>query len=207
MTLAARLDHTLPAWRWIAAAIACLGVLLSVWFFSVYFEVWRFAYLDEAQPADVIVVLGAAEYYGRPSPVLKARLDHALDLYERNLSARIITTGGQGEGSPFSEGEVSREYLSQHGVPAEFITVETQGRSTMESSAAVVEIMDRMELRSCIVVSDGYHIYRIKKMLEDHGFTVYGSPREPGSDSRSTRAWYYAREAAIYLLWRIGVRV
>jgi uncharacterized SAM-binding protein YcdF (DUF218 family) len=207
MTLAAKLDRTLPAWRWIAAAVAGLAVLLAVWFFSVYFDVWRFAYLDEAQPADVIVVLGAAEYYGRPSPVLKARLDHALDLYERNLSARIITTGGQGEGSPFSEGEVSREYLSQHGVPAEFITAETQGRSTMESSAAVVEIMDRMELESCIVVSDGYHIYRIKKVLEDHGFTVYGSPREPGSDSRWTRAWYYAREAAIYLLWRVGVRV
>jgi uncharacterized SAM-binding protein YcdF (DUF218 family) len=207
MTLAAQLDRSLPGWRWIAAGVAGFAVLLVVWFSSVYFDVWRYAYLDEAQPADVIVVLGAAEYYGRPSPVLKARLDHALDLYERNLSARIITTGGHGEGSQFSEGEVSREYLSQQGVPAEFISTETKGRSTMESSAAVVEIMDRMALESCIVVSDGYHIYRIKKVLEDHGFTVYGSPREPGSDSPWTRAWYYGREAAIYLLWRVGVKV
>jgi uncharacterized SAM-binding protein YcdF (DUF218 family) len=207
MNLAAKLDRSAPGWRWIAAGVAGFSILLAVWFFSVCFDVWRYAYIDESQPADVIVVLGAAEYYGRPSPVLKARLDHALGLYERNLSARIITTGGHGEGSQFSEGEVSREYLSQHGVPAEFITVETRGRSTMESSAAVVEIMDRMDLRSCIVVSDGYHIYRIKRMLEDHGFTAYGSPREPGSDSRWTRAWYYAREAAIYLLWRVGVRV
>jgi uncharacterized SAM-binding protein YcdF (DUF218 family) len=207
MLLTAKLDVALPAGRHIAAGAAGLAVLLVVWFLSVYFDVWRYAYIDEAQPADVIIVLGAAEYYGRPSPVLKARLDHALDLYERNLSARLITTGGHGEGSQFSEGEVSREYLSQHGVPAEFITAETRGRSTMESTAAVVEIMDRMALESCIVVSDGYHIYRIKKTLEDHGFTVYGSPREPGSDSRATRAWYYAREAAIYLLWRVGVRV
>jgi len=207
MNLPAKLDRSLPGWRWIAAGAAGFAILLAVWFFSVYFDVWRYAYLDEAQPADVIVVLGAAEYYGRPSPVLKARLDHALDLYQRNLSARIITTGGHGEGSQFSEGEVSREYLSQHGVPAEFINVETRGRSTMESSAAVVEIMDRMALHSCIVVSDGYHIYRIKKVLEDQGFTVYGSPREPGSDSPWTRAWYYGREAAIHLLWCMGVRV
>lgn len=207
MTIAAKLDRSLPSWRWIAAGVAGCAILLLVWFVSVFFDVWRYAHIDEAQPADVIVVLGAAEYYGRPSPILKARLDHALSLYQRNLSQRIITTGGHGEGSEFSEGEVSREYLSQQGVPAEFITVEMQGRSTMESSTAVVEIMDRMKLQSCIVVSDGYHIYRIKRMLEDYGFEVYGSPREPGSDSRWTRAWYYAREAAIYLLWRVGIRV
>lgn len=207
MTIAAKLDRSLPAWRWVAASVAAFAVLLVVWFVSIYFDVWRYAYIDEAQPADVIVVLGAAEYYGRPSPILKARLDHALDLYRRNLSQRIITTGGHGEGSEFSEGEVSREYLSQEGVPAEFITVEMHGRSTMESSTAVIEIMDRMKLQSCIVVSDGYHIYRIKRMLEDYGFEVYGSPREPGSDSRWTRAWYYAREAMIYLLWRLGIRI
>jgi uncharacterized SAM-binding protein YcdF (DUF218 family) len=207
MTLAGKLDHSLPGWRWVGAGFTGSAILVVVWFVSIYFHVWRYAYLDEAQPADVIVVLGAAEYYGRPSPVLKARLDHALELYERNLSARIITTGGHGEGSQFSESEVSREYLSQHGVPAEFITVETRGRSTMESSTAVVEIMDRMALESCIVVSDGYHIYRIKRVLEENGFTVYGSPREPGSDSPWARAWYFGREAAIYLLWRVGVKV
>jgi uncharacterized SAM-binding protein YcdF (DUF218 family) len=139
--------------------------------------------------------------------VLQARLDHALDLYRRSLASRIITTGGHGAGSQFSEGEVSREYLSKHGVPAEYVTAETRGRSTMESSLAVAEIMDRMQLESCIVVSDGYHIYRIKSMLEDRGFVVYGSPREPGSDSPWIRIWYYGREAAIYLLWRVGLRI
>lgn len=181
--------------------------LLAVYFAAVFYQVRQYAYLDEARPADAIVVLGAAQYRGRPSPVLQARLDHALALYNKQLAPRIITTGGHGIGAEFTEGDVSREYLSEHGVPAEFITAETEGQSTMQSAAAVAEIMDRMELESCIVVSDGYHIHRIKRMLEEQGVTVYGSPRTPGGDSSWTRAKYYAREALGYILWRIGIRV
>jgi uncharacterized SAM-binding protein YcdF (DUF218 family) len=181
--------------------------LFAAYFAGIYYQVRQHAYLDEARPADAIVVLGAAQYRGRPSPVLQARLDHALALYEQQLAPRIITTGGHGIGAKFTEGDVSREYLSEHGVPAEFITAETEGQSTMQSAAAVAEIMDRMELESCIVVSDGYHIHRIKRMLEARGVTVYGSPRTPGGDSSWTRAKYYAREALGYILWRLGIRV
>ncbi len=177
------------------------------YFGFVFFEVRRYAHTDEAQPADAIVVLGAAQYRGRPSPVLKARLDHALELYRRELAPRIITTGGHGRGAEFAEGDVSREYLSEQGVPAEFVTAETQGQSTMHSAAGVAEIMDQMELRSCIVVSDGYHIHRIKRMLEERGLRVYGSPRTPGNDDFWTRTRYYAREAVGYILWRLGLRV
>ena len=187
----------------VVAAAALFGAYFSV----VYYQVRQHAYLDEARPADAIVVLGAAQYRGRPSPVLQARLDHALGLYRQQLAPRIITTGGHGIGARFAEGDVSREYLSRRGVPAEFITAETEGQSTMQSAAAVAEIMDRMQLRSCIVVSDGYHIHRIKKMLEARGVTVYGSPRTPGGDSSWTRAKYYAREALGYILWRLGIRV
>lgn len=187
----------------VLAAVTLFGAYFSV----VYYQVRRHAYLDEARPADAIVVLGAAQYRGRPSPVLQARLDHALELYKQQLAPRIITTGGHGIGARFAEGDVSREYLSQHGVPAEFITAETEGQSTMQSAAAVAEIMDRMQLRSCIVVSDGYHIHRIKRMLEARGVTVYGSPRTPGGDSSWTRAKHYAREALGYILWRLGIRV
>ncbi|MBI1355471.1 MAG: YdcF family protein [Acidobacteria bacterium] len=183
-----------------AAAAGCVGV--------VYFQVARQAQVDEAQPADVIVVLGAAQYWGRPSPVLKARLDHALELYQRELAPRIITTGGHGEGAKFSEGEVSREYLSENGVPAEFITVEEAGTSTMQSAAAVGEIMDRMQLTSCIVVSDDYHMLRSKRMLEERGLTVYGSPRMSleGGDPWERRK-RLIRESISYVLWRIGIRV
>ena len=181
--------------------------LFAAYFAAVFYQVRQYAYLDEARPADAIVVLGAAQYRGRPSPVLQARLDHALALYNKQLAPRIITTGGHGIGAEFTEGDVSREYLSENGVPAEFITAETEGQSTMQSAAAVAEIMDRMELESCIVVSDGYHIHRIKRMLEEQGVTVYGSPRTPGGDNNWTRAKYYAREALGYILWRMGIRV
>ena len=191
-----------------AALLAALILAAGLGYFGfVVFSVWHYAHTDEAQAADAIVVFGAAQYRGRPSPVLKARLDHALELYRRKLAPRVITTGGQGRGAEFSEGDVSREYLSGQGVPAEFVTAETQGRSTMHSAAAVAEIMNRMELVSCIVVSDGYHIHRIKRMLEDRGLRVYGSPRTPGSDDFWTRGKYYTREALGYILWRLGLRV
>jgi len=138
---------------------------------------------------------------------LKARLDHALELYDRELASRIIATGGHGLGAKFSEGEVSRQYLSEHGVPAEFITVESTGQSTMQSVAVVGEIMDRMQLRSCIVVSDDYHMHRAKKMLEDLGLTVYGSPREAAPSDEWTRRKRFLRESLSYLIWRIGIRV
>src|SRR5580658_10729120 len=154
--------------------------------------------VDEARPADVIVVLGAAEYRGRPSPVLEARLNHALFLYLQNLAPRILTTGGKGGDPTFTEGEVAHAYLARRGVPSEAILVESEGGSTVQSIAAAAEIMRRMNLRSCIVVSDGYHIYRVKKMLESQGMDVFGSPRPSvPRDTWDTR-WLYFRQAIAY---------
>ena len=185
----------------VASLVITVALTYSLY---VFYEVWRHAHNEEAQTADVIVVLGAAQYRGRPSPVLKARLDHALDLYRRNLATHLITTGGQSQGAEFTEGEVRRQYLSDHGVPTESITAETQGHSTVQSIEGVVE---RMHLSSCIVVSDGYHIHRIKKILQDQGLQVYGSPRTPGDDSIWTRGKYYVREIAGYIFWRLGFGV
>ncbi len=139
-------------------------------------EIRNQSQVDEAQQADIIVVLGAAEYRGKPSPVLEARLNHALFLYRKDLAPRILTTGGKGPDPTFSEGEVAHAYLSRHGIPSEAIFVESEGESTVHSIAAAAEIMHRMNLKSCIVVSDGYHIYRVKKMLETMGMQAYGSP-------------------------------
>ena len=164
--------------------------------------------VDEARPADVIVVLGAAEYRGRPSPVLEARLNHALFLYLQNLAPRILTTGGKGGDPNFTEGEVAHAYLARHGVPSESILVESEGETTVQSIAAAVEIMRRMNLRSCIVVSDGYHIYRVKKLLETQGMQVYGSPRPAARPpSRWEEQWLYTRQALAYDLWRIGIPI
>ena len=201
-------EEAKPRRRRLWAGVLLIAAALGVAYFSnVYYSVWRQARLDEARQVDVIVVLGAAQYLGRPSPVLRARLDHVLQLYRRGVAPRIITTGGVGEGAAFSESEVSREYLSQQGVPAEFVTVETEGKSTVQSALAVAEIMDRMELRSCVVVSDSYHIFRIKRMFESLGIEVYGSPRRPRQISPWRRHWFYARESLGYILWRVGIHV
>lgn len=170
-------------------------------------EIRQQSMADETRPADVIIVLGAAEYRGRPSPVLEARLNHALFLYLQHLAPRILTTGGSGGDPSFTEGEVGRAYLSKRGVPSEAILVEAQGSSTVESTVAAAEIMERMSLKSCIVVSDGYHIYRVKKMLQSRGIDVFGSPRpsEPRDDWR--QRWLYVRQAIAYGLWRVGIPV
>ena len=188
-------------------ASVCLLASAAIGYGWVFYQVWNQSQVDEAQPADVIVVLGAAQYWGKPSPVLKARLDHALELYRKKLAPRIITTGGQAEGAKFSESEVGRDYLSENGVPAEFITIETDGQSTMHSAAAVAEIMDRMQLTKCIVVSDDYHIHRVKSMLEDHDLIVYGSPRETAGGDGWGKTKRLARETMSYILWRLGIRV
>lgn len=190
---------------WNTLALAGAVLLLYVAFISVRIE--QQSRHDEAHASDVILVLGAAEYRGRPSPVLRARLDHAFELYSRKLAPRIMTTGGAGGDPVYTEGGVGRAYLIGRGVPSESIIVESEGESTVYSIAAAAEIMSRMGLRSAIVVSDGYHIFRVKRMLESRGLTIYGSPRpEPRRDTIRER-WNYVKQAIGYALWRLGVPV
>lgn len=162
---------------------------------------------NDAHPADVILVMGAAEYRGHPSPVLKLRLDHAVQLYSNHLAPYIMTTGGPGGDPSFTEGGVGRSYLTDRGVPAESIIVENEGGTTASSLTAAAEILRRMGLRSCIIVSDGYHIFRAKRILQQEGFTVYGSPREAGDTSVPKEWWLCFRQAVGYLLWKVGFRV
>ena len=190
---------------WNAAAIGATMLVIFVVYIAIQIE--RQSTRDEAQPADVILVLGAAEYRGRPSPVLRARLDHALALYRAHLAPRILTTGGAGGDPIFTEGGVGRSYLISKGVPSEAIIVETEGESTVHSTALAGEIMHRMDLRSVIVVSDGYHIYRVKKMLQFRGLAVYGSPRKEVQHDTMHEQWNYVKQAVGYLLWRSGVAV
>ena len=190
---------------WNAIALAVVAVLVIVAVLSVRIE--QQSTREEAQPADVILVLGAAEYRGRPSPVLRARLDHALDLYNRKLAPRILTTGGAGGDPIFTEGGVGRTYLTSHGVPSDAIIVENEGESTVQSTAMAGEIMRRMGLHSVIVVSDGYHIYRVKEMLQFRGLEVYGSPRVEHNPGALRERWNYVKQAIGYLLWRVGLPV
>jgi uncharacterized SAM-binding protein YcdF (DUF218 family) len=187
--------------------LAILGVVLFVAVLVIARNIRRQSTVDEARPADVILVLGAAEYRGKPSPVLEARLNHALFLYREGLASRILTTGGRGGDPTFTEGEVARAYLSKHNIPSEAIIVESEGETTVYSTVAAAEIMRRMNLKSCIVVSDGYHIYRVKKMLESSGMSVYGSPRPSEPRDDWGQQWLYFRQAIAYGLWRIGIPI
>ena len=187
--------------------LAQLSVVVTVYLFYIGQQIYRQSNVDEAQAADVILVLGAAEYRGKPSPVLKARLDHALWLYYQKMAPRILTTGGAGGDPIFTEGEVSRAYLVERGIPSESILVESEGESTMYSTAAAAEMMRRMGLKSCIVVSDGYHIFRVKKMLEFRGLSVYGSPRPSAPTGTWREEWLFVRPSVGYLLWQVGITI
>jgi len=194
--------------RGIAGLAAVMAVAGGVYLWRLTAEIERQARVDEARAADVIVVLGAAEYRGKPSPVLKARLDHALELWRRKMAPRILTTGGAGGDPLWTESEVGRSYLSKRGVPVEAIVIEPEGESTVESTTAASEIMRRMNLRSCIVVSDGYHIYRAKKLMENQGFVVYGSPRRSERPVTGwAQHWLSFRQAVGLGLWRVGIRI
>lgn len=166
----------------------------------------REANYDEARPADAIVVFGAAEYAGRPSPVLRARLDHAYHLFERGLAPLIITTGGAGGDPKFSEGQVGRDYLSNLGVPDVNLIAETQADDTDQSARRVAVILEANDLKSVLLVSDAYHLYRAKRMMEREGIKVAISPR-PGSIPKTLWGRWLAalREAVSYTLYKMGV--
>ena len=143
---------------------------------SLYKAIRRQAASDEARLADAIVVFGAAEYNGRPSPVYKARLDHTFYLEEHGYAPLVITTGGRGGDPHFTEGGVGRDYLIQQGVAARKIVAETASETTFQSVKAVTQILKSRGKSTCVAVSDGFHLYRIKHLFASFGITAYTSP-------------------------------
>ena len=193
--------------RWLWLLLLVLAAWICVVVGRTVGEIERQAKLDEARAADVIVALGAAEYNGRPSPVLRARLNHALELWRAGYAPLIMTTGGAGGDPRYTEGIVGRDYLVQQGVPSEQIIVEEESESTVQTLIAAGEIMRRMGLKSAILVSDGYHIFRAKRILEQAGMTVYGSPRRGEQEPTWRGHWLALRQACGYLLWRVGITI
>ena len=198
-------QHWLRLW-WVRLLIVALCAVLMFLGITA-FQVAHSASLQELHRADALVVFGAAEYYGRPSPVLRARLNHAFDLYQLHLAPVIITTGGAADDPKFSEGGVGQDHLRKLGVPGSALIAETQGSNTAESARRVAVIMHANGLHSCIAVSDAYHVFRIRKLLEHEGVgPVYIAPR-PDSLPHSVvqRAWAVLRESTSYLFWRVGI--
>ncbi len=147
---------------------------------------------DEARPAQAIVVLGAAQYAGKPSPVLRARLDHALDLWNRHLATLLILTGGTGAGDTTSEAAVGRTYATKRGVPDSAILVENEGRTTSESMRAVAGMLEVRGLQTALLVSDPFHMLRLRILARRFGFTPYTSPTQTSPISPNSEArWKY----------------
>jgi uncharacterized SAM-binding protein YcdF (DUF218 family) len=193
--------------RWVLRSLILLLLLLVVaglgWSYWVYTQIESYAHQDQAAPADAIGVLGAAEYDGRPSPVFRARLDHALELYHRGIAPLIITLGGPG-GDEYTEGSVGAEYLMSKGVPEEDIIAETESRNTEESARRIAVIARVNGLRRLVVVSDDTHMFRIHAICAAEGLDVLTSPRQrPAVEDRKLEAERIAHEILSYTFWRM----
>lgn len=148
--------------------------------------------MDQARPAGSIVVLGAAQYDGKPSPVLRARLDHGIDLWNRRMGQVLVLTGGQGSGDTTSEAAVGRAYARKQGVPDSVILLENKGRTTRESMLAVADTLGKRGIKSAILVSDPFHMLRLWIMGRRFGLTAYTSPTRTSPISpNSEKRWKY----------------
>ena len=149
------------------------AILASAW---VTYRIWDVGNRDGARRADAIVVLGAAQYNGTPSPVLKARLDHAIELYAAGLAPYLVVSGGKAEGDRTTEAASARAYAVARGVPGRAILVEDRGRTTLESLRGVAALMRDDHLATAVFVSDRTHMLRVLRIARDVGLVSYGSP-------------------------------
>lgn len=188
--------------KWVGCGLLVLIVAAAAWCRWVYVQVERYSVLDQAARSDAIVVFGAAEYDGRPSPVFRARLDHARILYEHGIAPLIVTAGGSEGADEHSEGEVGRDYLMGAGVPDSAIIAETHSRSTSESARRIAVIARANNLRRLVIVSDGTHMFRIHAICTADGLNVLTSPR-PHPESAGLDKDAIWHEILTYTLWRL----
>jgi uncharacterized SAM-binding protein YcdF (DUF218 family) len=146
-------------------------------YFAVTFaQVWHASRQDDARPAEAIIVLGAAQFDGRPSNVLQARLDHAANLYDRKLAPRVVVTGGGQPGDRFTEAAASAKYLEQKGIPASSIELETTSTNSRDELAAAARFLHEQGIDDVLLVSDGFHAYRINAIADEVGLRAHVSP-------------------------------
>lgn len=179
----------------LAAAVLYLGVTFA--------QVWLAARNDQARPAEAIVVFGTAQYDGVPSPVLAARLDHAIELYEKDLAPVIVVTGGNQPGDDYTEATASANYLIQRGVPDEDVLREVSGTSSWQSLAAAANFLDDRDISEVLLVSDPFHSLRIRAMASELGLDGHSSPTKTSPIRGMSEARYMARETVAVAVGRI----
>lgn len=180
--------------RWLRALLVVVLVLVG-WYCINLFQVWHTGRSDQARPVDAIVVMGAAQYNGRPSPQLQARLDQVVILWNEGLAPLVVVTGGNQPGDRFTEAGSSATYLVAHGVNAAAILQENKGHTSWDSLRAVATILHSRGSHRVLMVSDPFHSLRIRLMAEDLGFTAYVSPTRT-SPVRGTYAFGKEMEEA-----------
>ncbi|TCP54919.1 uncharacterized SAM-binding protein YcdF (DUF218 family) [Tamaricihabitans halophyticus] len=185
-----------------------LGVVLIVLLVvgGTGFRVWQVARQDDRGPADMVVVLGAAQYAGKPSPLLEARLQHAKDLLDAGVAERIVTSGGRGNGDTYTEADVGAGWLIENGVPQNQVVAVGEGRDTLGTLRAVSAEAEGRGWNSAVIVSDPWHTLRARTMANDLGIDAEASPTHSGPvvQTRETQVWYIIRETGALLYYRLS---
>jgi uncharacterized SAM-binding protein YcdF (DUF218 family) len=199
--------HPLPVprrrgWRRARRIAAVVVGVLAVYYLATLWIVFRTGNTDQARPVDAIVVLGAAQYDGRPSPQLAARLDHVVDLWDQGLAPLVVTTGGNRPGDRFTEAQASAEYLQERGVPEDAI-VQVGGDNSYDSLVAARDELRRRDLDRVLLVSDPFHSLRIRLISQELGLTAYVSPTRTSPVTGKDVAWREIKEAAGIAVGRI----
>jgi uncharacterized SAM-binding protein YcdF (DUF218 family) len=180
--------------RRLCRAVFGLGLACGLYVLVTLVQVVVTSRAEQARQADAVVVLGAAQYNGVPSPVLRARLDHALDLWRRGVAPMVVVTGGKQPGDRVTEATASADYLIERGVPDAAILREVQGHTTWESLAAAARILTQRDLESVVLVSDPYHALRIRQTARELGLTAYVSPTRTSPEPAYTVARHVVQE-------------
>ncbi|MBB4930348.1 vancomycin permeability regulator SanA [Lipingzhangella halophila] len=190
--------------RWIVVLVVLAVALTPV---ATWGWVWNTARQDERPRSDAIIVLGASQYNGDPSPIFEARLQHAADLYQEGVAPVIITVGGNQPGDNYTEGGAGRDWLVQTGVPTEQIVAIGEGSDTLRSIEAVAGVFNERSWESAVIVSDPWHSLRSRQIARDFGIDAETSPARsgPAVRERETQLWYITREtASLWYYWIFG---
>lgn len=190
---------------WVVRIIASVALLALAYLLAVAGQVWWVARQDDRPRSDAIVVLGASQYDGRPSPVLAARLDHARQLYAAKVAPRVLTVGGKAPGDRFTEGATGKRYLRSHGIPGSALVAIGRGRDTYASLRAVRALAQRRGWHRVVIVTDPWHSLRSREMAEHLGLDAATSPARsgPAVRTRGVEARYILRETLAYVYWQV----
>lgn len=194
-----------PFRRWLPRVVLGAVVIVALVIGGTAVRVWQYGRIDDRGRADAILVLGAAEYDGTPSSILRARLDHAAMLYQQGVADQIVTVGGRRPGDQYTEAEAGGKYLAKVGVPASRLTEVNTGNDTLTSLQAAASVLRRHGWTTAVLVSDPWHMFRSEIMASDSGIQAWTSPTHSGPvvRSRQTQMLYIGRETAALLFYRV----